>query len=1016
MADPTIADLYLAFRQAKTALYYERRGVGLLSLAQYEEDLPSNLEVLRDKLAGGSWFDALDVGEVWVVPKRLNDELPDPPGIVRIGAPSENGDPVLDVQLRLSPSPEFATAELLYLREFGPALESLLSDNAIGYRLDLRNGQLDPYRRWSFEYWPRRYEEFRSVPLNHARTALEKPDQSVVVVSADLASFYDSIDPSFLLSDSFVAALAAASPVDVGAYTQATTSLLAALARFRDRASKRLGLPVTTGIPIGSLTSRVVANVALATLDAHVEAVQSVLCYRRYVDDLVIVAKVEGTVTVGGVLAELLPVVDPDEDVVLLDSEGLDRAGSELQLQQRKVRVHHLQGEPGQDFVDAVLADFDRLVSRSKSFVDSTSLLQDGATHLIRAGEGEGSPLRVLRDADRTKLERFALSTSLKTLERASVLVGADDARELVRKTLERVGRILNAEEDWVANLEAALRLLRLAISTDDWESCRELNDRMERVFGSVDSLKEHLGSLRYRGRVVPAGKTRPWVWLRNYLHGRRLEACASAVRLDVEAAAIEAWLPNGLTDGTRGIKGVALRRRAQELALADLRALDREDDAPADSSITPPGTWMEAALGDQPDLAERFGLIRTFIDACVSLKDPPWVMDPARMYLCTRPPSYFDIARRLLYHTESDKGFQGGVFDDLLAVVNAIRGTRYQDPVGKVVDKHTVFIPWTDGPDDDPFEEPEPKDPVLVLGNLVVPDESWSSATKRDAQAPQGRPVLTVDRLLGLNRVLGRAAYVARRRDELGNLRPTLLVLPELTVPRRWFRTVARHVVRGGGYGAVIGLEYRHIATPPTVLNQAFAVLPGPFGSVATWPWTKKRPARHEGDELKKLGLSYPPVSSDPPPSRAVVQTTWGRFSTLICSELIETRRVSDLLGRAELVLCPAWNPDTSSYDHLIQSVGFQLHAIIAIANNGHYSDCRAWAPLTTRWRRDLCRLIERDVDDIVYCSVPLQSLRTFHRLGGPLAYLVDEVRAEPVRKQWRPLPPDWPLTKGNI
>lgn len=1004
MANPSIADLYLAFRQAKTALYFERRGVGLISLAQYEADLPRNLTVLRDKLAGASWFDNLDVGEVWLVPKRLNDEVPDAPGIVRIGAPSANSGPVLDVQLRLTPSPEFATTELLYLREFGPALESLLSDNAIGYRLDLKDGALDPFRRWSFEYWPRRYEEFRSVPLKYARATLQEAGQSVVVVSADLASFYDSIDPSFLLSDSFIATLEESDSVDIAAYKQATTSLLDALARFRFLASQRLGLPVTTGIPIGSLTSRLVANVALATLDAHVEAVDSVLCYRRYVDDLVIVARVEGTVAVDGVLGELLPVMNPNEQVVHLDSDELDRSGCALQLQQRKVRVHHLQGEPGQDFVDAVLTDFDRLVSRSKSFVDSTSLLQDGATHLIRAGEGEGSPLRVLRDADRTKLERFALSTSLRTLERASVLVGADDSRELVRKTLGQVGRIMNAEEDWVANLDAVTRLLRLAIGTNDWESCRELNDRMEAVFGSVDSLKNHLGSLRYRGRMVPDGNRRAWVWLRNYLHQWRLEACASAVRVDAESTAIEQWVPNGLTDRTNRVKGVALRRRAQELALADLRALDREDDAPANSSVNPPNTWTRNAFGDQPGLEKRFRLISEFIDACVKLKDPPWVMDPARLYLCTRPPSYFDIARRLLYHTESDSGFEPGVFKELLAVVNAIRGTRYQDPVGQVVDKHTVFIPWTGKPDNDRDELTAPKDPVLVLGNLVVPEEHWLEATKRAALSPQGRPVLTVKRLLGLNRVLGRAAYVARRRDEHGSLRPTMLILPELSVPRRWFRSVAQHVVRGGGYGAVIGLEYRHIATPPAVLNQAFAILPGPFGSVATWPWTKKRPARLEGDELKKLGLAYPPVSSEP--SRAVVRTTWGRFSTLICSELIETRQVSDLLGRAEIVICPAWNPDTSSYDHLIQSVGFQLHAIIAIANNGHYSDCRAWAPLTVRWRRDLCRLIERDVDDVVYCSVPLQSLRTFHDLGEP----VDEESAKHVRSQWRPLPPYWP------
>ncbi len=52
-----------------------------------------------------------------------------------------------------------------------------------------------------------------------------------------------------------------------------------------------------------------------------------------------------------------------------------------------------------------------------------------------------------------------------------------------------------------------------------------------------------------------------------------------------------------------------------------------------------------------------------------------------------------------------------------------------------------------------------------------------------------------------------------------------------------------------------------------------------------------------------------------------------------LICSELFEARRVADLLGRANVVLSPAWNTDTASYDLLIQSVGFELRSIIAIA-----------------------------------------------------------------------------------
>jgi hypothetical protein len=46
-------------------------------------------------------------------------------------------------------------------------------------------------------------------------------------------------------------------------------------------------------------------------------------------------------------------------------------------------------------------------------------------------------------------------------------------------------------------------------------------------------------------------------------------------------------------------------------------------------------------------------------------------------------------------------------------------------------------------------------------------------------------------------------------------------------------------------------------------------------------------------------------------------------------------------------------------------------------------------------RWQRELCLLIERDVDDIVYVDVPLASLERFHASGG----------ASP--SDWRPASP---------
>jgi hypothetical protein len=186
---PTIADLYLAFRQAKTALYFERRGVGLHELAEYENDLPNKLRELKLAIERQPWFDTLPIGETWVVPKRFRESRDEGDDIVRIGTQHDlKLQRPIDIQLRVSPSPEFAIMEVLYLWRFGGALDALLSKHVLGYRLDVREQKVVPHRRWLFEYWPRRYQQFRTAPLDAARDALARGEQ-VLVISGDFASF-----------------------------------------------------------------------------------------------------------------------------------------------------------------------------------------------------------------------------------------------------------------------------------------------------------------------------------------------------------------------------------------------------------------------------------------------------------------------------------------------------------------------------------------------------------------------------------------------------------------------------------------------------------------------------------------------------------------------------------------------------------------------------------------------------------------------------------------------------------
>ena len=974
---PSRDELFLAYRQAKTALFFERRGVGLMDLARFEHKLKERLDALAAVLLkNGGWFDGLRPGELWIVPKKLRSKKEEN-AVTCIGAKREQSD--LDVQIYYIPSPECAIVEVLFLWQFGPVLQSVLSKNAIGHRLDVRGNRLSPTRRWLFDYWPKRYDEFRTAPIDNAMHELRK-NRSVLVLAADLANFYDTIDPSFLLTDDFVAELKSSNQeIDFSEYLLATASLLRYYSAFRDLAGRRTGLEWSVGIPIGALTSKVVANLALATLDRAIEEKGETLCYRRYVDDFVIVARAEQSNPgiLDQVVTKYIPRVRDDGDGVLgLDSDSLSRKGSKFKIRREKCKAYHLSGAPGRDFLSAVRKDFKRLVSEDRAFLDPSVLLDDRLEskfeNLIRAGV-PGRPLTVLRDVDRSRLEHYALSTRLRSLERVSVLVDNKHAVNLVRSALNEVLRFLEGDGNWVENLNAAIRVLMLGIRTGNWHDAKRLIDYMDDIWKDTACLRRSIRRLVHQEREVRSANA--WVWLRNYLHARRAEAVCSVIRQPGNTDEFPGWLRReGVRERTQMVRSQAFVRRARFLAAADLRSSDREDDAFGQNTYdTKPG---DSCVGqDDVKLNERLNLIEKFVDVCEKHGDRPWGISASSLFLCTRPPSYFDVSRRWLYRLE-EKGFDGRVFEHLLDLVNAIRGTEYFDPVGRVIDENTVRIP------SEPLADQRfGPDPRLILGNLVSPDEGFYGAAKRVHGSLTGKPVLTVARLRGLVNILASSLRLAKREPARHNL----LVLPELSLPRAWFRSVANYISRSESLGLVAGLEYLHHPTETCVFNQAWIVVPGPFKTVATWTWTKAHPARAEAEEMKKYGVSFRSDSRGPRRRRTVVDSPYGRVSVLICSELIEARTVSDLLGRVEIVAVPSWNTDTSSYDHLIQSAGLQLHSIIAVANNGTYSDCRAWAPKSERWRRDLCRLIERNENDVVFAEIPLSSLRAFREESDP-------------------------------
>jgi hypothetical protein len=204
----TLADFVLAFRQAKTAVAAGRDGISISAFAEFEARLLERTRGLQARTKGQRWFDELRIGSVVACPREIKKREPDrPDDIVRV-RPNAREKVSLTLRLQLEPTPEFSTVEVLYLWEFGGALEALLDDACVGYRLKRvrTDGRMDKYDRQVYEHWQTAFAMYRDDPVRAASRALLS-DQRVLVISTDVTSFFDSIDPSFLLNQQFLARL-----------------------------------------------------------------------------------------------------------------------------------------------------------------------------------------------------------------------------------------------------------------------------------------------------------------------------------------------------------------------------------------------------------------------------------------------------------------------------------------------------------------------------------------------------------------------------------------------------------------------------------------------------------------------------------------------------------------------------------------------------------------------------------------------------------------------------------------
>lgn len=990
--DVSLEELALAFRKVKVDLFYATRACRL-ELLEYESKLLENLSALKETLAKG---EAPDFGrQPWtLVPKSIELEPQPKPGIAsdphaRWQVESEGSEVAASFRLMERLPISYHVFATYWLNVVGHQLEKCLGDCSVGNRLRrTKEGQLNPLSLGTTVPYLFAYRKWRQDCLDAATHALEEK-RNVVVLSADIAGFYHSLDPNFLLDATFLKGLGVELSAKERRLHKVFVESLVAWVK---------STPLDLGLPVGLSAASTIANVALWELDRVFEQQIAPRHYGRYVDDLLVVLE-DGPrfssseevwswicARSGGRLTQGSETKKSGEEEHFVQFNGALQ-NSVIRFKSKKNKVFGLAADSGM----AMLASIEREIRARSSEWRAVPQLPEDEIHLrsslVSAIQRDGSDAVSFSRTDKVAVRRAALALKMRDAEaygRSLPPKAWQRRRHAFLDAFTRHVVVLPALFDFFSYLD---RVVGLALQCRDFEHLAVLITKVGEV---VELLEQPPCKLS-----VAAGSGAPVADLLTVFRhevGQRLQDVITAafpVRLnkreqvawqDLLKQAAKTKLFEGFPlPDTTSDKSELLTQRlfAHDLGQQPLKSLliPRELSAQlgrppatksfvAESVIAAGEVQVPDAASDAAVIVAKLARVHRAGTRVLGLLNP------------TRPPSTGEF---YLLHSKpfSSKG-RGEIGRSLL-------GMRGFQPV--------EVLPSWDGPSGrGPIRivnRRSPAGPIrIAVASWETKRDSWVAAVTRTSDPDLGR----FDRLSRLvNDVL---------RCEV---RPDYLVFPELSIPPNWFYVFAQRLQRRR-ISLIAGVEYLH-GRGNRVRNQAWAALTYDglgFRSFVIHRQDKQRPAVHEERRLTNTAGKrlVPSVPWSLPPR--VLHGDF-MFATLLCSELTNIRYLASLRGGVDAIFVPEWNRDITSFNALVEATALDVHCFVVQCNNRDYGDSRIRAPHQDAWQRDVVRVKGGILDYFVVGEIDVRGLRQFQSQfrspAGPFKPVPDGFDMDPLR-----------------
>lgn len=515
MKEIPLEDFVLAYRQTKAELFAERSIPSKLDLLKYEEDLITRLGSLRAKvnrsLSGGTtdWLQSSDfLGKILKQPKSVAPEntRSDPqnePHLYVTDAKDRWEDfknrrnPHAKFRTMAVPSIDFQVLGMLWITHVGHLLDQKLLPCCRGNRLK-RNGNEDEpedagkkeINRESpnvFSPYYYAYRNWRNDGLNAIKDELER-DNRVIAITMDLRSYFHQIDPTVLQNERF---WRDTMEIELKPQQRMLNGLLnKALQAWASKAPER------TGLPVGFLASRVIANALLHEFDRAVSEQLDPVFYARYVDDILLVIRPQGRSTqtaqdiINHLKRRLGRIADLRSSASALRLNLANVGRSVLEFGPDKQRIFDFRGRAGLDLLSTIKKEIDDLSSEFRLIPDFTeddgSVLNQALTadHDLELGADS------LRKADSLTIRRMGLAILLRNHELLERCMTDPKQWIPIRKPFyELIEHHVLTPERYCTYFQYLPRIFGLITANGDWEVGERLLNKLQWVLDEVESL-----------------------------------------------------------------------------------------------------------------------------------------------------------------------------------------------------------------------------------------------------------------------------------------------------------------------------------------------------------------------------------------------------------------------------------------------------------------------------------------------------------------------------------------------